>query len=369
MVTMLPRIKIRLNFQIVERTVPTGLTIKLPARPFASSADDCDEDENDDGEGGEEGEEEEDSEEQWEEGDLRDKVEEFMDNEEEMEEEDGPDYMFERGELKSRRPDYVFCPACHRRQLLLIFTDHYCQHPLFPEPEQVSGAALPSATEIRRRCVHEMYTFCKERGLREVWAYMRTSWSSTKMWPLWARSFSPYISRLPTTMRSETCWKEVKHGDLHHLLHPRLDQLVYVICADVLPTYMQRAFALEEMFRASRSKPLNNWQVRFKRAWKKLANLEVSGRVHTVNVARWTCNCGRQKFDGFGLCKHLIRAVPKPPAIFFLQVYRRRTLPLYRHPALHAIGEPAPSYEDIDGGCITDGDDSRVDGRFNCARG
>lgn len=197
---MLPRIKIRFNGQIVERTIPTGLTITLPARPFASTVDHCDEEEG--GEISDGGEGEEDNEEQWEEGDLRDNVEEFMDREEEVEEEDGPDYMFEKGELRSRRQDYVFCPAVHRRQLLLIFTDHYCRHPLFPEPERVSGAA-PSALEVRHRCVHEMYTFCKERGLREVWAYMWTSWYSSKMWPLWARSSSPYyhwpyVRTLPT---------------------------------------------------------------------------------------------------------------------------------------------------------------------------
>ncbi|KAJ7217986.1 hypothetical protein GGX14DRAFT_357074 [Mycena pura] len=47
------------------------------------------------------------------------------------------------------------------------------------------------------------------------------------MWPLWARSADPHrLSRLRTTMTVENHWKQVKHTHLHHLVHPRLDQLI-----------------------------------------------------------------------------------------------------------------------------------------------
>ncbi|KLO05591.1 hypothetical protein SCHPADRAFT_988086, partial [Schizopora paradoxa] len=47
---------------------------------------------------------------------------------EEMDEEDAPDWMFDAGEVKAKDPNYVFCPAPHRRQALRLFTKHYCQH-------------------------------------------------------------------------------------------------------------------------------------------------------------------------------------------------------------------------------------------------
>ncbi|KAF9230570.1 hypothetical protein BU15DRAFT_18723, partial [Melanogaster broomeanus] len=70
---------------------------------------------------------------------------------------------------------------------------------------------------------------------------------------------------------------------------------------------------------------------------------------------------GSQKYNTFHLCKHLVQAVSTPPPSFFGQVVRRRTSPLYRHPALqvpvpaHSHSGPADSIDR--GGSITDGDD------------
>ncbi|KAF8324407.1 uncharacterized protein EI90DRAFT_3019545 [Cantharellus anzutake] len=47
-------------------------------------------------------------------------------------EEDGPDWAFEADEKRSKDPEYEFCPAAHRKQLLSIVTRHFCQHPFFP---------------------------------------------------------------------------------------------------------------------------------------------------------------------------------------------------------------------------------------------
>ncbi|KAJ7812151.1 hypothetical protein B0H14DRAFT_2753012, partial [Mycena olivaceomarginata] len=57
-----------------------------------------------------------------------------------------------------------------------------------------------TATDIRREAVHKMYQFCHTRGLREVWGYLWTLWYAPKMWKSRARSSSPYVSRLRTTM-------------------------------------------------------------------------------------------------------------------------------------------------------------------------
>ncbi|KAF9230573.1 hypothetical protein BU15DRAFT_30989, partial [Melanogaster broomeanus] len=129
-----------------------------------------------------------------------------------------------------------FCPACHRKQLLHLFTKHFCQHPSFPDRDGIKR----SPQEIRHNAVYEMYMFCYQRGLREVWAYMWSSWYSPSRWPLWARSTTAYVSRLRTTMNAENHFKQLKHHHLHHLLRPRLDQLIWILCTKVTPGYIHR---------------------------------------------------------------------------------------------------------------------------------
>ncbi|KJA26419.1 hypothetical protein HYPSUDRAFT_199143 [Hypholoma sublateritium FD-334 SS-4] len=40
--------------------------------------------------------------------------------------EDGPDWMFAKDETVSKDPEYIFCPAPHRQQILHLFTKHFC---------------------------------------------------------------------------------------------------------------------------------------------------------------------------------------------------------------------------------------------------
>ncbi|TBU40259.1 hypothetical protein BD309DRAFT_870609, partial [Dichomitus squalens] len=178
--------------------------------------------------------------------------------------------MFEDGGVRSGDPDYVFCPASHRKQLLTLFTKHFCQHPFFPE-RHIEDTAHTTES-IRHRAVWEMYTFCHIRGLTEVWGYLWGSWYSPRKWVLWAHSFgSTRLSRLRTTMTVEKHWQELKGNHLHHLLRPRLDQLIYILVYDVTPSYVARAGVLEDTFRLGRSRPLTTYQGYFKKSWKKLA--------------------------------------------------------------------------------------------------
>lgn len=87
----------------------------------------------------------------------------------------------------------------------------------------------------------------------------------------------------------------------------------------------------------------------------------MSDKVYDTRVDEWTCNCGRQKYDRHHLCKHLVQAVGTPPIPFWSQIYRRRALPIYRHPDLVSIsdaqsGTKRRTHIEIDGN-ITDGDD------------
>ncbi|THU75622.1 hypothetical protein K435DRAFT_608509, partial [Dendrothele bispora CBS 962.96] len=105
----------------------------------------------------------------------------------------------------------------------------------------------------------------------EVWGYMWTSWYSPRMWRLWARSTLPDLfSRICTTMNVENFWKQLKHENLHHILHPRLDQLVWILINEVTPAYFTRSAHLESSAQLGHAKVLIPFQKAFKKDWKKL---------------------------------------------------------------------------------------------------
>ncbi|KAF8629709.1 hypothetical protein AX14_011100 [Amanita brunnescens Koide BX004] len=207
-----------------------------------------------------------------EDGEILKQVDQYLHNDNESETEDAPDWLLDAGETLSPDLDYVFCPAVHRRQILHLFTCHFCLHPVFPERD-----GNWTAEEIRRNSVYEMYQFCQIRGLREVWGYLWACWYSPKMWRLWARSTTPYVSRLRTTMNVENFWRQLKHDHLHRFVHPRLDQLVWILIHKVTPAYMARAEILEDHYQLGRSKQLTTYQRYFKTAWKKLEKVEHAG--------------------------------------------------------------------------------------------
>ncbi|KAJ7936962.1 hypothetical protein B0H13DRAFT_2303284 [Mycena leptocephala] len=156
-------------------------------------------------------------------------------------------------------------------------------------------------------------------------------------------------------MAVENFWRNLKHETLHHLLHPRLDQLIYLIATDVLPAFEAKMQIFESDHRAGRVKSLTPWQKAFKKEWKKLAARKLGTCTYNTCVADWTCSCGQQKYNAYLLCKHLVHAVCTPDPAFFREVNRRRVIPFYRHPLLKPKDGPELDQMD-DPGSITDGD-------------
>ncbi|KAG6818261.1 hypothetical protein H0H93_006436 [Arthromyces matolae] len=301
------------------------------------------------------------------ENDLRREVDDFYDqtDESEIDMEDGPDWMFDEAEKTSPDPNYVFCPAPHRKQLLHLYTKHFCQHPAF-----VDRDGQWDKERIYREACYAMYTFCYKRGLREVWGYMWTNWYSPKMWSLWARSTSPYISRLRTTMNVENFWRQLKHDYLHKISRPRLDHLVWILIYKVTAAYVARAEVLNNGYRLGRTKALTSFQRYFKTDWEKLKSAAISGRLYTTDLKNFTCNCGRQKYNRHHLCKHLVQAFDPPPPLFFSQISRRRVPPLYQHPDLKPKDATESPFEFPDAdGSVTDGDDHFWTGDREMLRG
>ncbi|KAJ7873253.1 hypothetical protein B0H14DRAFT_2569783 [Mycena olivaceomarginata] len=161
-------------------------------------------------------------------------------------------------------------------------------------------------------------------------------------------------------MNVEKNLKQLKHSFLHTRLRPRLDQLIWILVTQVTPAYLARAEVLNDGHRLGRSKPLTHCQKQFKSVWLKLENRTLSAdadRKYITCVDEWTCTCKTQPFNGCHLCKHLVDAVGHPPAQFWTEVVRRRTLPPYRHPFLVPRGEEHAQYIEPTDGSITDGDD------------
>ncbi|KAG8894884.1 hypothetical protein FRB99_000926 [Tulasnella sp. 403] len=279
---------------------------------------------------------------------------EIADCETSIDTEDAPDWEFEDGETKSKDADYVFCPAPHRAAILWMFTLHFCWHPIFLARLE----NIKTAEEIRRCAVTEMYMHCKRNGLTEVWAYAWNQWYRPDQWKLWARSASPLLSRLQTTMTVENHWKVLKHHYLHNLHRPRLDHALFIVFTNVIPAFMCQAETLEDRYRLGRAKALTTFQKAFKRAWQEKAMKEIQhpGK-YAINTHKWQCNCGGQATDTHHLCKHLVQAVAPPPPKFFSEVVHRRTVPLYHHPLLGQLGNNPLSYSASFDGSIMDGDD------------
>ncbi|KAJ7043906.1 hypothetical protein C8F04DRAFT_894863, partial [Mycena alexandri] len=127
-----------------------------------------------------------------------------------------------------------FCPAVYRDPILTMMERHYCAHPLLP------GNSHPSPEGIKRWAVSQMYKFCVEHDLREVWAYLWENWYRKSRWELWSRSVYPEIPILKTTMILESHWRRIKHDFLHHFHMPRCDLLAWILIVKLAPTYYRK---------------------------------------------------------------------------------------------------------------------------------
>jgi hypothetical protein len=92
----------------------------------------------------------------------------------------------------------TFCLPDYHEAIINMIERHYCAHPLIP------GYSHPSPEGIRAWAVKQMYEYCVENDLWEVWAYLWENWYRPGRWELWARSCHPEIPVLKTTMILES---------------------------------------------------------------------------------------------------------------------------------------------------------------------
>jgi hypothetical protein len=92
----------------------------------------------------------------------------------------------------------TFCPASYREQIVAKVEKHFCSHPLIPNDHDKHAKA------VYHWAVKDIYTYCVDRDLVEVWAYLWVNWYRPARWRLWARAESEEIPRLRTTMICES---------------------------------------------------------------------------------------------------------------------------------------------------------------------
>lgn len=229
---------------------------------------------------------------------------------------------------RSSNPTYCFCPAPFRASVLHVFAAHASQHSLLPERHGQSR----SAEEIYRDAVSEMYHHCKANNLCEVWAYLWTAWYQRSRWKLWARSaYSASIPRKRTTMIVEALWRNLKRMVLYMYNRPPLDLAVYAIVTQALPPYRLTLNQILVNPRKARAASVSHTQQALHRAWKRLAKAPIRGEYNT-NIARWTCDCGSQKYHAHLLCKHLVQASGTIPASWWPKATRYHIPPFYTVP-------------------------------------
>ncbi|KAJ7743489.1 hypothetical protein DFH07DRAFT_749939, partial [Mycena maculata] len=256
------------------------------------------------------------------------------------------------------------------------FCTHFHQHPEIPMADE-EGTFL-SAEEIHYGPTQDMYQYCFENDLAQVWAYMWNRWYTPKQWRLWARAACDAIPRIKTTMVVESLWKHLKHRDLAQFNRPRLDLVTYLIITNVLPRVARTLAYVLGNRRFGRPKELAAWQVDMKsmsldmsrsdehrlterqlkclksarntkgRA-ERLELLEAEdtrerGTYHT-DIRRWTCNCPSFAPNRFLICKHLVREankqlrdLPLSSLQFFLDLRRHHYPPFYHIPGIHPLG-------------------------------
>ncbi|KAJ6470299.1 hypothetical protein DFH09DRAFT_954863 [Mycena vulgaris] len=153
-----------------------------------------------------------------------------------------------------------FCPTELRQPIIDLMEQHLNAHPLIP------GYAHPSSVGIRWWAVKQMYDFCYQNNLPEVWAYLWENWYRRGRWELWARAEHPEIPRLKTTMMVESHWRRIKKDFLHHFHKPRLDLLVWILVTKLAPNYYRR---LDIMLNATgRFRDQPSWRKAFKAQWR-----------------------------------------------------------------------------------------------------
>ncbi|KAI5452823.1 hypothetical protein NCC49_006363 [Naganishia albida] len=235
-----------------------------------------------------------------------------------------------------------FCPPAHHDGILQLFAQHLNQHASIP----LANVGIVDATEIRRRALVDIYKFCFNHDLPELWAYLYMAWYRPEVWVLWARSASPEIPVLRTTMIVESHWRLIKRDYLGNK-RPTLPSLVYTLCHTILP----RSVGYIGVFgTGADGKHKSSWRKTFKAEYgiAEKAKLTTPSQQYFTDQELGVCGCPSFLLSRFLLCKHLYRGRRRTPH-WYHTVRRFRQAPFWREPmhTAHDTDDDDPDAESM----------------------
>ncbi|CAD6983061.1 unnamed protein product [Tilletia controversa] len=252
-------------------------------------------------------------------------------------------------------------PKEQNEALVEFVCRHYNAHPLFPS---ISGASM-TAEQLRVQAATEAYQFCKAKGWARVWAYLWTNWYRSDEWKLWARSASPTIPVLKTTMICESHWRVVKHDYLHNFARPRIDHVAHIIRTRLIPHMVRR---LQALLQGQTRMVTPSWKRELVTAWREAEQRDtVSDEAITrykTCIHTWTCACESFLQSRFLICKHLVQTVNHMSTADIKAMERHREPPFWTHPALSSARPEQPCGQGCGIGVVRDaaGDPSAGEG-------
>ncbi|KAI0642146.1 hypothetical protein C8Q79DRAFT_918414 [Trametes meyenii] len=119
---------------------------------------------------------------------------------------------------------------------------------------------------------------------------------------------------------------------------------LHAIVTKALPSYRTKLAEMLHNPRDGRATALTDHQAALKHAWERLYDVPIKGE-YVTDVAKWTCDCGAQKYHTHILCKHLVRAVGRRlPADWWPIVERFHIPPFYLVPEQDGSTAAAPEH-------------------------
>ncbi|KAI8328729.1 hypothetical protein BC941DRAFT_519150 [Chlamydoabsidia padenii] len=142
--------------------------------------------------------------------------------------------------------------------------DHYCRHPIFQEGHSNFSQEEYHviAGQLHRQSAQEMYIYCTNNDIPDVWGYLYTLWYRPDEWRKWARSCTFLVRNGKSTMMMESHWKVLKRNHLYHYNRPRMDLLTYIITDKFVKhhkhSYEQKVVLRRDVF---------SWEREFVKTW------------------------------------------------------------------------------------------------------
>jgi len=92
----------------------------------------------------------------------------------------GPNMSAQAEEHNTSNGPHTFCPLELCCSVVDLMERHLCAHPLIP------GYSAPTPEGIKAWAVKQMYEFCHEQDLPNLWAYLWQNWYCSRRWELWS---------------------------------------------------------------------------------------------------------------------------------------------------------------------------------------